>query len=89
MKTKITIAWKAFGRTEELTFDSEAFLRTLPNEEVCDEVFCQTNTYQGFLWEEIEGILPEGRSHTALSVGDEVTVNGQTYRCESMGWSLV
>lgn len=86
---EITITWKAFGEAKALTFHSKAFLTALPDKEVCDEVFCQTNTYRGFLWDEIESLLPEGRSHTALSVGDEVTVNGNTYRCESMGWSLV
>jgi hypothetical protein len=33
-------------------------------------------------------MLSPDRTHTALSVGDEVTVDDVTFRCEPAGWSV-
>ena len=57
--------------------------------QVCEAVFHQTNTYRGDLWDAIQPLLSPRRTHTALSVGDEVTVRGTTYRCEPAGWQAV
>ena len=83
MKT-ITITWKAFGEPTSATFmmDIEATAR-----EICNRVFRDTNLYQGLMWNAVELLLPEERTHTALSVGDEVTVDGVVFRCEPEGWS--
>ena len=61
----------------------------LSDEQVCEAVFHQTNTYRGDLWDAIQPLLSPRRTHTALSVGDEVTVRGITYRCEPAGWQAV
>lgn len=57
--------------------------------EVCEAVFSQTNTYSGSLWNLIAPKLSPRRTHTALSVGDEVKVRGITYRCEPVGFKAV
>jgi len=51
-------------------------------------VFQNTNLYQGAMWDALQP-LPEDRTHTAMSVGDEVTINGQTFRCEDIGFKEV
>jgi hypothetical protein len=61
----------------------------LPPQEVLTEVFRATNTYSGSLWELIEPRLSRLRTHTAVSVGDEVEVNGVLYRCEPVGWEKI
>jgi len=51
------------------------------------------------LWETIQKVLPENRTHTSLSVGDEIQINrteasighqdGPTYRIADMGFEMV
>lgn len=53
--------------------------------QICEKIFEATNLYEGTLWEILQP-LPEKRTHTALSVGDYVSVDGQMYRCASFGW---
>ena len=55
----------------------------------CERVFANTNTYQGQVWSALEPHLPATRSHTALSVGDLVSIDGRTYRCADLGFTLV
>jgi hypothetical protein len=56
-------------------------------------VFAQTNCYAGSLWEKLEPVLPANRTHTALSVGDEVAISKEgvaiTYRCDNFGWQVI
>jgi len=88
--SEVTITHRAFAqrRVTSLVVDW-AGADGLTDEEVCEAVFIATNTYSGGLWEAIQPLLPPNRTHTALSVGDEVTVRGTTYRCEGVGWSVV
>ncbi|MGV8846364.1 hypothetical protein [Tessaracoccus sp.] len=53
---------------------------------VAEEVFTATNLQRGDLWDRISGLQPEGRAHTALSVGDSVTVHGVKLLCAGSGW---
>jgi hypothetical protein len=92
---EVRIILKAFGEFP----DDNLFVTTilvdwlegvgLSDDEVLDAVFHATNTYSGSLWNLIEPRLSERRTHTALSVGDEVEVDGRTYRCDPVGWSAV
>jgi hypothetical protein len=91
----IIITWKSFTEPTQsasatISFDYNAEVFT--HRQICDIVFEQTNLYQGALWNVLEPALPANRSHTALSVGDEVTIfnhnNGFTYRCAHFGWEL-
>jgi hypothetical protein len=84
MKT-ITITWKAFGESTSATIEWDYS----DSQDVCDQAFRDTNLYNGSLWEALEPHLPENRTHTALSVGDEVEVAGLTHRCGPAGWSIV
>ncbi len=91
---KVKITWKAFAdrpalgddKVTSVELDTELYVTPL---EFCNMVFRATNTYNGALWDLIEPKLSPKRTHTALSVGDEVTVDDVTYRCERAGWSVV
>jgi hypothetical protein len=93
----ITITWKAFGEIvsaqrfiTSVSFDLQYDTTELTDETICDTIFHETNVYDGYLWRnKIEPRLNEYRTHTALSVGDEITINENTYRCENVGWKLL
>ena len=92
--SKITITWKAFGDFDGRIVSSVSF-NTVENYETdfdrlgfCEGVFAQTNTYTGPLWDIIEPRLDPKRTHTALSVGDEVSVDGWVYVCDRIGFIL-
>ena len=53
--------------------------------DLCEELFKQTNTYSGSLWDSMHP-LPEERTHTALSVGDYLIIDERMYRCAMVGW---
>jgi hypothetical protein len=91
MKKHIKVTWKAFGESvihnEYITsveFDLDTEDSALA---ICERVFHDTNTYNGSLWDIIEPLLWDNRTHTALSVRDEVEVDGTTFRCDSVGWT--
>jgi hypothetical protein len=89
MKT-ITITWKAFGNPTSATIEWDYPDTGLHSITVCEQVYEATNLYRGALWDALEPHLPENRTHTALSVGDEVEIVGfLTHRCEPAGWSIV
>ena len=92
----IIITWKSFtdptqSASATISFDYNA--EVFSHNQICDIVFEQTNLYQGALWNVLEPALPANRTHTALSVNDEVTIynhnTGFTYRCAHFGWELI
>ena len=95
--TKVKITWKAFGDKPErgrfissVKVDFPAVVgKVLTDESICDQVFSQTNRYSGPIWDAIQPLLSETRTHTALSVGDEVEVDGRAYVCADIGWVKV
>jgi hypothetical protein len=88
----ITITYKAFCRddvpTRQATSKTVHYHTALSDLAICEKAFRETNTYSGYLWDALQP-LPENRTHTSLSVGDEVDVDGNTYRCADIGWQLV
>ena len=58
---------------------------------LCEKVFRDTNLYEGDLWDILEPVLPDNskRTHTALSVGDTVEIDGNLYLCDHIGWNLI
>ena len=89
MKVKVT--WKAFGNKP----DAGRFISSVEFETdftitnpllLCDVLYHVTNTYSGNLWKIIEPKLSPTRTHTALSVGDEIEIDGQVYVCADFGW---
>jgi hypothetical protein len=90
---QVKVTWKAFGEdpdagrfitSVEFTY-AEDFGWTA--QDICEKVFRDTNVYNGEVWDIIEPLLSGKRTHTAVSVGDEVEVDGVTFRCDSVGWS--
>lgn len=91
----IIITWKSFTEPTQSTSATVSFnynAELTPHARLCDYIFEQTNLYRGQFWDLLEPVLPANRSHTALSVGDEITIynhnNGFTYRCAHWGWEL-
>jgi hypothetical protein len=89
--TEIEIFWSAFeefGReTKSLKFEWD--INPLVTEEFLEILFRDTNLYEGKVWEAISSELPEGRSHTALSVHDKVRIGNELYVCEAIGWEKI
>lgn len=56
---------------------------------LCEEVFRQTNMYDGDIWDRIQPLMSDKRTHTALSVGDHVRVGDSVYKCADMGFVLI
>lgn len=104
MKT-ITVTWRAFndptmpdrvaeierkGRQIEtsaaFTYDTD-----LDDLALCEQVFRDTNLYEGPTWNLLEPVLPANRTHTALSVvfdnGDYVDIDGRTYEVAGVGFT--
>lgn len=57
--------------------------------ELCEKVFRDTNLYSGELWDALQVAIPAERSHTALSIGDKVEIDGRVYVCGEVGFALV
>jgi hypothetical protein len=99
--TRITVIWsmwhddsalcaemRANGRNPmaERSIELEDWL-VVDDLSLCEALFTQTNIYEGALWDRMQP-LPEDRTHTALSPGDFVVVDGRSYRCDRVGWTL-
>jgi hypothetical protein len=99
----ITVTWKAFNNNDPKRLQDFAdqgrnpvTSRTIEVDDtlgmshsyICEMLFRDTNTYQGPLWDALQP-LPRERTHTAMSVGDEVIINKITYRCADFGFEEV
>lgn len=90
----VTVTWRAFGdhghADKSATFKIDTDLTDLA---LCENVYQATNLYEGEVWDLLEPVLPEGRSHTAISTvftrGDWVTVDGRTYEVMPIGFREV
>ena len=103
MKVKVT--WKAFGnRIEQGRYVSSVefeLLDTKPSHDVLlNAIYTATNlqdeladfgakAFEIYLWKVIEPRLASDRTHTSLSIGDEIEIDGQTYVCADIGWVKV
>jgi hypothetical protein len=97
---KITIVWCAFaGRWDEATEKEtgrkgitrvEFEMPTTPaidDEMICDQIYKETNTYRGNIWDQFNEQFPKDRSHTAISVGDMIGIDDRFYFCADIGWT--
>jgi hypothetical protein len=91
--SKVKVTWKAFGDRPEIgkfvtfvEFETEFKINSSNTDQFLEVVFHNTNTYSGNLWQIIEPLLSEKRTHTSLSVGDEVEIDGQGYVCANTGF---
>jgi hypothetical protein len=87
----IVVTWKGFGAhgDREVTSVSIQAVSTETDLQLCERLFRDTNLYQGQLWDLIEPNLSPKRTHTALSVRDEVSIDGRRYVCAGIGWEPV
>lgn len=88
---KIKVTWKAFGDKPEINRFGAYVEFELPDQvcdplSICERIFHDTNLYTGSVWDIIQPLLSDTRTHTALSVGDEVEIDGQVYVCADMGF---
>ena len=102
--TTIKITWKTFGNQPErnkyissaefeLEF-ADAYL------DICDAIYKVTNlqselaefgasNFEIKLWETIKAILPANRTHTSLSVGDEIQIGRRNYEISDVGFKML
>lgn len=71
--------------TAELAFEFGPFT----DEEICNAIYSNTNHYAGKFWDALQAVIPADRPHTALSMGDKVSIDGREYVCSEIGWALV
>ena len=93
--SKVTITLKAFGDdlksgrvVSSVSFDNIG-VRADDHIAFCEKIFADLNLYMGWVWDIVEPLLSPNRTHTALSVGDEIEIDGKVYRCENVGFSEV
>ena len=103
--TKIKITWKAFGDIAERgrfisSVEVELVKQVSDDLRICEAIYKVTNL-QGELaefgaslteinlWETIKPKLSPTRTHTSLSVGDEVEIDGRAYICADLGFIKV
>ena len=102
---KIKVTWKAFGnRIEQGRYVSSVefeLLDTKPSHDVLLNAIYKASNLQDeladfgakaldiYLWKVIEPRLASDRTHTSLSIGDEIEIDGQTYVCADIGWVKV
>ena len=100
----ITITYKAFSNNERPITSATIEIPTEINvwnangwcdfiyeiTHLQDEIYDFTrNSTKLLLWNLLKPLLPANRTHTSLSVGDEITINNNTYRCADVGWELL
>lgn len=92
--SKVKITWKAFGdKPAAGKFVTSAEFETdFPIDDVqkfCNVVYHSTNTYSGNLWDILVPILSPVRTHTSLSIGDEIEIDGVAYVTANFGFIKV
>lgn len=83
---QITLHYRAFGDHFDVPVPVPGCFDADPHT-LLEALFKETNLYEGPFWDRLD--LPANRRHTALSVGDEISINDTTYRCQPVGWSVV
>jgi hypothetical protein len=94
--SKVVITWKAFGDKPEqgrfissVGFETEFEITENDVTQFLEVVYRTTNTYSGNLWDIIQPLLSETRTHTSISVGDEIEIDGQVYICADFGFEKI
>jgi hypothetical protein len=98
--SKVKITWKALGESPEsgrfitsveldVSVNPGILSRNQVHKSICEGIFHGTNVYGGGYWALIEPKLSQFRTHTALSVGDEIEIDGQVYICADFGFEKI
>ena len=89
-KRSVEIAWMNMSDPTKAPATVKLAYQTFSDDlEICENLYAATNTYKGSLWLAIHNILPSNRSHTALSVGDTITIDDKVYVCAPIGFKLL
>ena len=83
------LASKGYELRQDASATIELELGEQTDLELCERIYANTNLYQGVIWDALQAVIPADRPHTALSVGDLVSIDGRTYRCAELGFTLV
>jgi len=94
--SQVKITWKAFGDKPEIgrfissvEFETEFKIDESNVDKFLGVVYQQTNLYGGNLWKIIEPKLSATRTHTSLSIGDEIEIDGQVYIVADCGFEKI
>jgi hypothetical protein len=94
--SKVKVTWKAFGNKPEINryisfveFETEFVINDENRDQFFNVVYKQTNTYAGNLWDIIQPKLSAFRTHTSISIGDEIEIDGQVYICADSGFEKI
>jgi hypothetical protein len=94
--SKVKVTWKAFGDKPEIgrfissvEFETEFKIAEADVDQFLNVVYRTTNTYSGNLWQIIEPLLSKTRTHTSISIGDEIEIDGQVYICADFGFEKI
>jgi hypothetical protein len=94
--SKVKVTWKAFGDKPEIgrfvssvEFETEFKIAEADVDQFLNVVYRTTNTYSGNLWQIIEPLLSKTRTHTSISIGDEIEIDGQVYICADYGFEKI
>ena len=94
--SKVKVTWKAFGDKPEIgrfissvEFETDFKIQSHDVDQFLNVVYRVTNTYSGNLWDIIQPLLSETRTHTALSIGDEIEIDGQVYIVADFGFEKI
>lgn len=71
--------------TPEIEFDFEYDFEDDSDFVICERIWANMNQYKGKVWDAMQP-LPESRPHTAMSVGDEIKIDGRAYVCAEFGF---
>jgi hypothetical protein len=92
--SKVKVTWKAFGDKPEIgrfvsSVEFETEFAVEDAQKFCEVVYHVTNTQSGNLWEIIQPKLSAFRTHTSISIGDEIEIDGQVYICADFGFEKI
>lgn len=94
--SKVKVTWKAFGDKPEIgrfissvEFETEFAINDENRDKFLGVIYHNTNTYSGNLWQIIEPKLSATRTHTSISIGDEIEIDGQVYICADFGFEKI
>ena len=94
--SKVKVTSKAFGNKPEIgrfissvEFETDFKIAEADVDQFLEVVYRVTNTYSGELWKIIEPKLSATRTHTSISIGDEIEIDGQVYICADFGFEKI
>jgi hypothetical protein len=91
--SKVKVTWKAFGDKPQINRFVSSVEFELPTvveaKKICEQIYEETNHYSGEIWDIIQPLLFQTRTHTSISVGDEIEIDGQVWVCADFGFEKI